>query len=294
MTRSGLGLFGAVAGLAMSKVIPVNGACIEVGAVDAGELGLAVDLDAAAAAHAGAVDHDGVEAGDDGDLVLAAGLGGELHHGNGADAEGVVDGIRLAEAGERQGDDALLAHGAVIGGDVQAGQRQRVELLVQDYQVLGAGTHDDVDVLALLAQHAGNGVGDGQTNAAAHDGDGIALDLGGLAQRAGDVLDVVALVELGEALGGLANYHEDELDPALLSVPVGERERHALTRLVDAHHEELAGVSLLSHPRGVDAELEDLLRELRLLQDLKHRTPLYLLEMLKTSVLACPKLQTNA
>ena len=141
-------LFGAVAGLAMSKVIPVNGACIEVGAVDASELGLAVDLDAAAAAHAGAVDHDGVEAGDDGNLVLAAGLGGELHHGNGANAEGVVDGIGLAQACQGQGYYALLAHGAVIRGDVQTGQRQRVELLVQDNQVLGAGTHDDVDVLA--------------------------------------------------------------------------------------------------------------------------------------------------
>lgn len=67
-----------------------------------------------------------------------------------------------------------------------------------------------------------------RADAAAHDGNGIALDLGGLAQRAGDVLDVVAFIELGEALGGLANYHEDELDPALLSVPVGECERHAL------------------------------------------------------------------
>ncbi len=334
------------------------------GTVDAGELGLAAHLDAAATAHAGAVDHDGVEAGDDRDVVLVAGEGGELHHRHGANAEGVVDGVGLAQARERQGlamigmlcswqvreenfiigtgptqkawsmesvshrrasgrvttpfspmepganaegvvdgvglaqarerqgHNALLAHGAVVGGDEQAGERQRVELLMQDEEVLGAGAHDHVDVLALLAEHARHGVGDGEAHAAqrvellmqdeevlgagahdhvdvlallaeharhgvgdgeahaaADDGYGVALDLGGLAQRAGDVADEVALVELGEALRGLAHHHEDELDPALLRVPVGEGERHALARLVDAHHEELAGVSLLGHPR---------------------------------------------
>ena len=56
----------------------------------------------------------------------------------------------------------------------------------------------------------------GETHAAADDGHGVALDLGGLAQRAGDVADEVALVEFGEALRGLAHHHEDELDPALL------------------------------------------------------------------------------
>ena len=86
--------------------------------------------------------------------------------------------VGLAQARERQRDDALLAHGAVVGGDVQAGERQRVELLVQDEQVLGAGAHDDVDVLALLAEHAGDGVGDSQADAAADDGHGVAVDLG--------------------------------------------------------------------------------------------------------------------
>ncbi len=60
----------AVAGLAGGQVVPVDGAGVELGAVDAGELGLAAHLDAAATAHAGAVDHEGVEAGDDRDVVL--------------------------------------------------------------------------------------------------------------------------------------------------------------------------------------------------------------------------------
>ena len=40
------------------QVVEVDLVAVEVGAVDAGELDLVADLDAAAAAHAGAVDHD--------------------------------------------------------------------------------------------------------------------------------------------------------------------------------------------------------------------------------------------
>ena len=50
----GLGLFTAVAGLTCGQVVPVDGAGVKIGAVDAGELGLAAHLDAAATAHAGA------------------------------------------------------------------------------------------------------------------------------------------------------------------------------------------------------------------------------------------------
>lgn len=134
--------------------------------------------------------------------------------------------------------------------------------------------HDDGDLLALLAEGASNRVGDGEAHAAANDGYTVALDLGRAAERSGDVLDLVAFVELGEALGRLTHDHEDELDPTLLRVPVSKGERDALARLVDAHHEELTGMGMLGHPGCVDAELEDLLRELRLLQDLEHRTPL--------------------
>ena len=148
------------------------------------------------------------------------------------------------------------------------------DLLKESYEFSLNTADDDGNLLALLAEGAGNGVGDCQAHAAADNGNAIALYFGWAAERAGNVADLVALVELGEALGGLTDDHEDELDPALLRVPVGERERDALARLVDAHHEELAGMRMLGHPGRVDAELEDLLRELRLFQDLEHRTPL--------------------
>jgi hypothetical protein len=57
-----------------SKLIPVHLVAVELGAVDADKTRLPAHLDAAGAAHAGAVDHDRVQA-DDG--RHAKGLGGE-------------------------------------------------------------------------------------------------------------------------------------------------------------------------------------------------------------------------
>ena len=82
-----------VGGLAPGELVEVDQVAVELGAVDAGELGLAADGDAAAAAHAGAVDHDRVQRDDGLDAVLAREVGDGLHHGYGADG---VDGLRPA------------------------------------------------------------------------------------------------------------------------------------------------------------------------------------------------------
>ena len=63
---------------------------VEVGAVHAGELHLAAHAQPAAAAHAGAVDHDGAHGDGGGDAVRLRGLGDELHHDHGADGEYLV------------------------------------------------------------------------------------------------------------------------------------------------------------------------------------------------------------
>ncbi len=118
---------------------------------------------------------------------------------------------------------------------------------------------------------ARDGVGDGQANAAADDAPGaLAAHVRGLAQGTGEVLDLVAGLVLREHLRGLADHHEDELDPALLGVPVREGERHALAALVGANHEELARMRMLCHLGRLYAKLEHLLGELRLFEDLVH------------------------
>lgn len=135
----GLALFGTVSGLAGTKVIPVDQGGIEVGAVDASELGHAAHLDAAAAAHTGAVNHDGVEGRGDGGVVFLGGEGRELHHRNGADAEDLAHGLVLQQALQRSGDNALLAVGAVVSGDVDVVLVEELaELVLHEQEVLGA------------------------------------------------------------------------------------------------------------------------------------------------------------
>ena len=58
---------------------------VELRAVDASEAHPAPNRDAATAAHAGAVDHDGVEAGEGAHTPGARDVGGGAHHGNRAD-----------------------------------------------------------------------------------------------------------------------------------------------------------------------------------------------------------------
>ena len=153
--------------------------------------------------------------------------------------------------------------------DVVVGQ-ELAELVLEKEQVLGAGAHDGVDLVAGLHQRARDGVRDGKANAAANDAGGPGAHDRGLTQRAGDVENGVAGLVRREHLRGLADHHEDELHPALFGVPVRKGERHALTGLVGANHEELASVCVLGHLRRLDAELEHLLRELRLFEDLIH------------------------
>ena len=67
---SRLGLKISVRSVPGDHLVEVHLVAVEVGAVHAGELHLAAHGEAAAAAHAGAVDHNGVHAHGGGDLVL--------------------------------------------------------------------------------------------------------------------------------------------------------------------------------------------------------------------------------
>jgi hypothetical protein len=74
------GFLVAVGGQTVHQLGEVDQVAVELGAVDAGELGLVADRHAAAAAHAGAVDHDRVERDDGLDAVRAGHLGDGAHH----------------------------------------------------------------------------------------------------------------------------------------------------------------------------------------------------------------------
>ena len=191
----------------------------------------------------------------------AEGLGGladELHHGHRADGENLV----ILHAAFQQllqlhGAEALLAVGAVVGHQVQVGG-SCPEFLLQDDDVLGAEADDDVHNGAGLQECLGCRQRDGAANAAAHHADALlVLHIGGTAQGAHKVADVVALVQGAQRVGGEADLLEDDGDGALLPVTAGDGQGHALALLVNAEDDELACLCLAGNEGGLDVHHGD-------------------------------------
>ena len=93
---------------------------VKFGTVHAGELGFAARADAARAAHAYAVNHDGVEADRGFDAVGVRGFGHNRHHGHRAHGHDFKDALVLFKpVAQKTRHKALVAVTAVIGGDEQ-------------------------------------------------------------------------------------------------------------------------------------------------------------------------------
>ena len=111
-----------IGGVPGDHFVKVHLMAVEIRAVHTGEFDLAVYVQAAAAAHSGAVDHNGVHADGGGDAVFFREFAGKLHHHQGADGEDVVE---LHSAGNQllqlAGDKAVVAVAAVVRADVQVG-----------------------------------------------------------------------------------------------------------------------------------------------------------------------------
>ena len=250
------GLKRAVHGAAGHGLVKIHQVAVKVGAVHAGKLGLAAHGQAAAAAHAGAVDHDGVHGDDALQAVLLAGLDHELHHDQRADGDDqvvlVAGGHQLVQGG---GDHTLGAVAAVIGHDAQL-VAAGLELVLEDEQILAAEADDAVHHAALLVQLLGDGQSDGAAHAAADDADLLqALHLGGAAQRAHKIVDALAHLQAVQLHGGAAHDLEDDIHGALLAVVTGHGQGDALAVLKRAHNDKLARLCLFGNERGFNDHL---------------------------------------
>ena len=115
----GFALLVAVHGVALHEHFEVDLGGVEFGPVDAGELALLAEQDAAAAAHARAVNHDGVEADHGLDAERRGKACNGAHHGHGADGENEIEFAAVSENGfELVGDQALFTVGAVVSENV--------------------------------------------------------------------------------------------------------------------------------------------------------------------------------
>ena len=238
---------------ALETLVPVDLVTIKVRAVDAGELGLAADGEAAAAAHAGAVDHDRAHGNGGGDAVRLGGLGDELHHHGRADGEDLVILVAvLDELLERVGHETLFAVSAVVRHQLEnAGDL--AELILKDHKILALETDDRMDFRAAVVELLQNGVGDGTADTAADDADLLlALGLGRTAERADKVLKELAFGLVSELFGGGADRLYDDGDGALLPIVVVDGDGDSFTVFIDAQDDKLAGLGLLRYHRRLD------------------------------------------
>src|SRR5450830_165553 len=133
----------AVGSEAVGHLAEVHLVAVEFGAVDAGVFRLAVDRDAAAAAHARAVDHDRVERDGRLDGVWPSQLGAGPHHRYRTDGVDLIDATGLTQLLESLGHEAVAAIAAVIGAHDHVAARP--QLLLADDPLLGAAADDARD-----------------------------------------------------------------------------------------------------------------------------------------------------
>ena len=254
-----MALVGAVHGVALHEDVEVDDGGVELGAVDAGELALIAEQDAAAAAHAGAVDHDGVEADHGADAEGDGDASDGAHHGDGTDGKHEVE---LAAAGEELvelgGDQALLAVGAVVGEDVRLGAGG-ADLVLEDDHVAAARAFNKYDVVAGVFEGVGGGEGHGGADAAGEDdGDAVVGDLRGAAERTDNVEDGVAGLQTVEQRSGFADGLGNDGDGSGSGVGGFDGEGDALALVVEAEYDELAGALLARNARRFHDELPDI------------------------------------
>jgi hypothetical protein len=120
-------------------------------------------------------------------------------------------------------------------------------------------------------QLLGDRIDDRGADTAAHAHGVPALDeLGGAAERSGDVLDRLARGKLDKVGRALADGLDDERDRAGLGVGVRDRERDALRARAAPHDDELAGLPDLGDARRLDDQAPHVRGELRGRDDLMH------------------------
>ena len=252
-------LFLEVEVVALQQAVPVDKVGVELRTVNAGELALTADGEAAAAAHAGAVYHDGVQAGIGLETVGTGDLGDVLHHDDRSAGEhAVVLHAGLEQGLELVGDETGFAVGAVVGAyvEVVAGG---TELVLHDDDVLAAEAADHVHADAEALELLGDGEVDGTAGAAADHADalGVGVYLSGAAEGTDDVGNVVAGLHEREHLRALARRLEVEGDCADLGVIVRDGEREALAELVESEDRKLAGLRTLCDEGCLNTDAEN-------------------------------------
>ncbi len=192
------------------------------------------------------------------------------HHRDGPDRVDLRHAAGVERVLERVGDEAVAPVAAVVRADDDVAVA--AQLLLEDDPLARPAADDARDLHALRGEALGDRVDHRGPHAAAH-ADRVAVvdELGGPAERAGDVRDRVADLERDEVAGALADRLDDERDRPRLRVAVRDRQRDPLGAGAHVDDDELAGLADLGDPGRLDDEAGDVGRELFLLADRVHR-----------------------
>ncbi len=232
---------------------------VELRTVDAGKLALVAEQHAASAAHAGAVDHDGVEADHGLDAQRPGHLCDGTHHGHGADGENKIE---LAAGGDQFvelfRDQALFAVAAIVGHDAGFVARG-AHLVFKDHHLFAARAFNEDDVIAGILQRHCRGQRHGRSHASGHDhGGSVVPDLGRAAERADDIENRVACLKRIQQRRGFAHGLDCDGDGSRRRIGALDGERNALAMIVKPQDHELAWPLLARDARRLDGKLPDI------------------------------------
>ena len=146
---------------------------------------------------------------------------------------------------------AVVGHHNEVIGDL-------FELVLQNDNVLAAETDDNGDLRAGFLKSPGRGQSNGAAYAAAHNTDLLLAFHGSrLAQRTHEIVNIVALIQRAQSVGGEANLLEDDGDGACFLVGAGNGQGDSLTHLVNPEDDELTCLSLFGNEGGLNIHQGD-------------------------------------
>ena len=192
------------------QFVEIDQIAADVGAFDAREDRFAADRGAAGAAHSGAVDHYGVEAGGVVEVVFFRHFLDGVHHNQRPDADDVVDLYALRyKVFEHVRDDAFDPDGAVVGCVVDL-VAYRGHFIFQYQKRVGAGADYRYHAVASFLERAGLRIKRRDAEPAAdHNDRAVFFYRGRLAEGTDEIVKRFAGFQLRELSGGFSNGLEN-------------------------------------------------------------------------------------
>ena len=216
---------------------------VELGTVNADELGLASYADTAGTAHTGSVNHDGIEADICGDFIFLGEQAAELHHDGRTDGKYLVHLLALNHFLDTYSNNTLLAVRTVVGHDDNL-VRALANLVLEDDKVFATTGQNADYAIACSLQSLDDGEHGSNTNTTTCTNYSTEVgNVSGLAKGTYNVCDVITFLQSAElrSTGTNGLYHKG--DGSLLRVTTCNGKGYTLAFLAYANNYEMASLT---------------------------------------------------